>query len=278
MTTVGPGTIAIVTGGASGIGRAIAQALVQRGATVALADRDAAGAERVGTAMAGPGSAYGVPLDVTDAGAVRTAYDRVRDEHGRLDLVVNNAGIATGGAIDELTLEHWNATIDVNLRGVVHGVQAAYPIMIEQGSGHLLNTASLAGLVPTPLMAPYTATKHAIVALTLALRAEAAPHGVHASALCPSFVDTPLLDHTNPDLPQTHAGAQSRQLAQRLQRRLYSPELLARDVLRGLERNKALIVQPAFAGLAWRLARLAPAAVPLVSQLEVRRYLRERRN
>jgi NAD(P)-dependent dehydrogenase (short-subunit alcohol dehydrogenase family) len=278
MAKVGPGTIAIVTGGASGIGRSIAQALVERGATVAIVDRDAAGAERVSAGMSGPGAAYGVPLDVTDAAAVQVSYGKVRDEHGRLDLVVNNAGIATGGAIDELTFEHWNATIDVNLRGVVHGVQAAYPIMIKQGSGHILNTASLAGLVPTALMAPYTATKHAVVALTLALRAEAAPYGVQASALCPSFVDTPLLDHANPDLPQTHAGAQSRQLAQRLQRWLYSPETLARDVLRGLERNKALIVEPAFAGLVWRLVRLAPAAVPLVSQFEVRRYLRERRN
>ncbi len=277
MTKIESSTVAIVTGGASGIGRAISQALVERGATVAIADRDAEGAERVSAAMAGPGSAYGVALDVTDADAVQTAYGKVHDEHGRLDLVVNNAGIGTGGAIDELSLDHWNATIDVNLRGVVHGVQAAYPIMIEQGSGHILNTASLAGLLPTPLMGPYTATKHAVVALSLALRAEAAPHRVKVSVLCPGFVDTPLLDNTNPGLPQTPAGTESRRTAQRLQRRLYSPEMLARDVLRGVERNKSLIVEPAFARQAWRLVRLAPAAVPLAGQLEIRRYLRQRK-
>jgi NAD(P)-dependent dehydrogenase (short-subunit alcohol dehydrogenase family) len=278
MQAVGPGTIAIVTGGASGIGRAISAALVGRGVTVAVADLDTAGAERAATAMAGAGTAYGVPLDVTDAEAVQTVYGKVHDEHGRLDLVVNNAGIATAGAFDELTLDHWNATIDVNLRGVVHGVHAAYPIMIAQGSGHILNTASLAGLLPTPLMAPYTATKHAIVALTLALRAEAAPYGVQASALCPGFVDTPLLDHGNPDLPQTRAATDARQTAQRLQRRLYSPEMLAHDVLRGLDRNTALIVEPAFARLAWRLTRLAPKLLVSVgSRVEVRRYLRERK-
>lgn len=197
--------------------------------------------------------------------------ERVAAERGRLDVVFNNAGIAVGGTVDELTLDHWNRTIDVNLRGVVHGVHAAYPIMKRQGFGHIVNTASLAGLVPAPLMAPYTATKHAVVGLSLALRAEAAAHGVRVSVVCPGFTDTPLLDNANPGLPQTPTGAGARESARRTTGRLYSVDALAADVIRGMARNRALIVAPATGRLAWRGTRLSPSAAVRVASLAVRR-------
>jgi len=251
-------SIAIVTGGASGIGRAIATALVLRGDTVIVADRDKEGAEHAAGRLSEHGTAEAAELDVTDADAVAALYRDVRERHGRLDLVFNNAGIAVGGAAEELTLDHWNRTLDVNLRGVIHGVHAAYPILLEQGHGHILNTASLAGLVPAPMMLPYTTTKHAVVGLSLALRAEAAEHGVRVSAICPGFVDTPLLDNANPDLPETETGKNARESALRVQRKLYTPEALARDVLRGIAKNQALIVAPASARAAWRGVRLSP--------------------
>src|SRR3954451_3723584 len=130
--------------------------------------------------------------------------------------------------------------------------------MLAQGDGHILNTASLAGLVPAPMMLPYTTTKHAVVGMSLALRAEAAGRGVGVSAICPGFVDTPLLDNANPDLPQTEAGRHAREAALRVQRRLYTPGALARDVLRGIDSTRALIVAPASARAAWRGARLSP--------------------
>jgi NAD(P)-dependent dehydrogenase (short-subunit alcohol dehydrogenase family) len=249
---------AIVTGGASGIGRAIATALVLRGDTVVVADLDKERADHVAGRLSERGAAEASALDVTDAEAVAALYRDVRDRHGGLDLVFNNAGIGVGGAAEELTLDHWNRTLDVNLRGVIHGVHAAYPIMLAQGHGHILNTASLAGLVPAPMMLPYTTTKHAVVGLSLALRAEAAAHGVRVSAICPGFVDTPLLDNTNPGLPETETGKHAREGALRVQRRLYTPEALARDVLRGIARNQALIVAPASARAAWRGVRLSP--------------------
>ncbi|MFB9723734.1 SDR family NAD(P)-dependent oxidoreductase [Planobispora longispora] len=266
--TARPGArTAIVTGGASGIGRAVCRELSRRGMHVVAADIDEAGAERTakefGCASAG--------LDVTDARAVRDLVRRVKDERGRLDFMFNNAGIAVGGTTDELTLDHWNRTIDVNLRGVVHGVHAAYPIMLEQGRGHIVNTASLAGLTPAPLMLPYTATKHAVVGLSLALRAEARAHGVRVSVVCPGFTDTPLLDHANPGLPQTATGADARGSATRTMGRLYSVDSLADDIMRGVARNKALIVAPASGRLAWRGVRLSPAAAVRVAALAVRR-------
>jgi NAD(P)-dependent dehydrogenase (short-subunit alcohol dehydrogenase family) len=262
--------IAIVTGGASGIGRAIAAALAARGDTVTVADLDKDRAEKVAAEL----SAEAAELDVTDADAVDTLYRSVAEEHGRLDLVFNNAGIAVGGMTEELTLDHWNRTIDVNLRGVIHGVRAAYPIMLEQRGGHILNTASLAGLVPAPLMLPYTTTKHAVVGMSLALRAEAAGRGVRVSVICPGFVDTPLLDNANPDLPQTETGRHAREAAVRVQRRLYSPEALARDVLRGIDKNQALIVAPASARTAWRGVRMSPGGAVRLAGRETRRMRR----
>jgi NAD(P)-dependent dehydrogenase (short-subunit alcohol dehydrogenase family) len=250
--------IAVITGGASGIGRALATALVLRGDTVVVADLDMEGAETVAARLSEQGAAEAAALDVTDAEQVGSLYRHVAERHGRLDLVFNNAGIAVGGRTDELTLDHWNRTLDVNLRGVIHGVHAAYPIMLAQGHGHIVNTASLAGLVPAPLMLPYTTTKHAVVGMSLALRAEAAAKGVRVSVICPGFVDTPLLDNANPGLPETEAGTHAREAALKVQRRLYTPAALARDVLRGIDKNQALIVAPASARAAWRGVRLSP--------------------
>jgi NAD(P)-dependent dehydrogenase (short-subunit alcohol dehydrogenase family) len=253
------GQVAIVTGGASGIGAALVRALAARGAAVVIADLDEASAKEVAaTVNAGAsGAVSAAALDVRDADAVSDLVSRTAAEHGRLDLMFNNAGIAVGGKVDELVLDHWNRVIDVNLRGVVHGVHAAYPLMLAQGSGHIVNTASLAGLVPGPMLAPYAAAKHAVVGLSLSLRAEAVTRGVRVSVVCPGFVDTPLLSRVNPDLPQTQTGADAVALA-RLTGRLYNSEALARDVLRGIARNRAVIVAPASARLAWRMTRYAP--------------------
>lgn len=252
--------VAVITGGASGIGHALAAALAARGDLVTVADIDAQRADSVAKELGAqhPGQADGAGVDVQDAAAVAGLIQSVRDKHGRIDLVFNNVGVSVGGMAEEHTLEHWNRAIDVNLRGVVHGVHAAYPIMLEQGFGHIINTASLAGLVPSPLKIAYTATKHAVVGLSLGLRAEGADRGVRVSVVCPGYVDTPLLDNVNAGLPQTSHGPHARREATRLQGKLYPPDQLARDVLRGIDRNQAMIVAPSFARIAWWVFRYAP--------------------
>jgi len=254
--------VAIVTGGASGIGRALAAELLKRGDTVYLADVDAdavrATAEELGE------RAIPQTLDVTDADAVEALVETVEHEHGGLDLMVNNAGIAVGGAVEELTLDHWNRCIDVNLRGVVHGVHAAYPRMKARGHGQILNTASLAGLVPSPMSTPYSAAKHAVVGLSLSLRAEGERHGVRVSVLCPGVIDTPIFDRVNPDLKPTSMDDRAREvftlIAKAMQGgKFYPPELLAADAVRGLERNDAVIVAPRGAKLTWLATRVVPS-------------------
>jgi NAD(P)-dependent dehydrogenase (short-subunit alcohol dehydrogenase family) len=269
---------AIVTGGASGIGRAVAAALVAEGHRVTVADLNGPGAELVAKELTtrGPGTAVAATLDVTEAAAVSGLFRSVKSAVGRIDLVFNNAGIAVGGLAEELTLEHWNRAIDVNLRGVVHGVHAAYPIMLEQGFGHIVNMASLAGLVPMPMGIPYTATKHAVVGLSLGLRAEAVRRGVRVSVVCPGFVDTPLLRNINPGLPATGMSGDARDDIKRTQPRLYTAEKLARDIMRGVRKNQALIVAPASGRAAWRGMRLLPGGGVRVAQLAVGRLRAKR--
>lgn len=256
--------VAVVTGGASGIGRALSEAFVRRGAHVVIADINGQGASEVASVLSslGPGTASGVQLDVRDADAVAAVYQQAQRDGGRLDLVFNNAGVAVGGEVEELTVAHWDRVIDVNLRGVVYGVAAAYPLMVKQGFGHIVNTASLAGLIPAPLLTPYTMTKHGVVGLSLALRAEARPFGVKVTAICPGFVDTPMLDGRGPeDLPQTSLSQRAQEMQEQSNRQLgrpYPVDKLARDVVRGVDRNKALIVTPMSARSLWRLHRMAP--------------------
>jgi NAD(P)-dependent dehydrogenase (short-subunit alcohol dehydrogenase family) len=257
------GASAIVTGGASGIGRALATELVARGASVLVADIDGPGAEAVATALqrlgTGPGSARAAALDVTDADAVAGLVDRFAADHRGLDFLFNNAGIGIGGEVRELSMAHWQRAIDVNLLGVVHGVAAAYPTMIARGRGHIVNTASLAGLVPSPLLVPYSATKHAVVGLSVGLRVEAAAHGVRVSVVCPGVIDTPLLDKANPDdLPPTGSMPDIRDLLTRMVGAPYPAASLARDVLDRVALNRALIVSPRHARLVWAAYRLAP--------------------
>ena len=264
--------IAIITGAASGIGQALARALVARGDTVVLADIDGDGAERAASELArhGPGTGAPAVVDVRDAEAVQALVDRICEKHGRLDLMVNNAGIGVGGEASELLLAHWDRVIDVNVRGVVHGVHAAYPVMIGQRSGQIVNTASLAGLIPAPMLTPYAMAKHAVVGLSLSLRAEAAAYGIGVTAVCPGFVDTPILDKGGPDdLPKPAFSGSEREVARHFQPRLYSPDRLAQDILRGIDRNLALVVAPGSARVAWYLRRYAPLVVDRIVARQV---------
>jgi NAD(P)-dependent dehydrogenase (short-subunit alcohol dehydrogenase family) len=276
--------IAIVTGAASGIGLALSSALSQRGDTVIMADvngeRVTAECERLSRPNVVPQA-----LDVRDSAAVNNLVLDVSGRYGRLDLMFNNAGIYLGGETDELLPAHWDRIIDVNLRGVVNGVSAAYPIMVKQGFGHIVNTASLAGLLPTALVAPYVTTKHAVVGLSLCLRAEAAAHGVRVTVICPGFVDTPFFDNGLPsDLPRSrlYKARQAKQHADKSRlaefvlkhSNVYAPKQLADDILKGVARNKAVVVRPTSAQLQWLAVRLAPRAVDRIQTRIVKSMLK----
>jgi NAD(P)-dependent dehydrogenase (short-subunit alcohol dehydrogenase family) len=267
--------VCIVTGGGSGIGRAIAAELVSRGGRVVVADLDGQRARAVAGELGPPAEA--AVVDVADPEAVRALVSDTVTAHGRLDVMVNNAGVAVGGFLEELDERHWSRALDVNLRGVVHGVSAAYPVMSAQRSGHILNTASLAGLVPAPGMLPYTTTKHAVVGLSLALRAEAAGRGVGVSVLFPAVVDTPLLDDVHA-APASLGGPSVRARIRLAQPRFLTPEHVARRAVEGLAANRAVIPVGALAQTLWRVHRYAPALMQGVARLQVTTYRRLERS
>lgn len=231
------GTVTLVTGANGGIGRALAGGFRGAGSTVVTTD------------LAGPVDHV---LDVTDLGATRRVVDAVRRDHGRLDTVVANAGIGVGGLVEDLTDDDWTRSIAVNVGGTVNTVQAAYPSLVEQGSGAIVLIASLSGLVPTPLLTAYSMTKHAIVGLGASLRTEAARHGVGVTVVCPGPVETPLLDS-----PSSTSGLDVRRYLTAGAGPAIAPDRLASAVVVGVRRDRALVVPGRPAVLA-RLARLAP--------------------
>ncbi|OBG16490.1 short-chain dehydrogenase [Mycolicibacterium celeriflavum] len=245
------GKTALVTGAGSGIGAALCRALVAAGADVVCTDIDGDAAQRTAAALGT--RARAARLDVTDAGAVQAAVDEVVSRAGRLDLMFNNAGIVWGGDTELLTLDQWNAIIDVNIRGVVHGVAAAYPLMVRQGHGHIVNTASMAGLTAAGQVTSYVMTKHAVVGLSLALRSEAAARGVGVLVVCPAAVETPILDKG------AIGGFVGRDYFLPAQGgKPYDADRLAADILRAVEKNKPILVKPRIAHAQWLFARLAP--------------------
>ncbi|MCA9771893.1 MAG: SDR family NAD(P)-dependent oxidoreductase [Myxococcales bacterium] len=247
--------VAVITGGGSGIGRALGEALASRGARVVLADLNAEAAERVADQIRKVGGrARAVGLDVTDAEAVRDLARQVSADHGCVGYWFNNAGVNVVAELRDTTLEDWNLLIDVNLRGVIHGIQAVYPLMIEQHYGHIINTASLAGLVPAPMEGAYAATKHAVVGLSTTLRAEARALGVRVSVVCPGVVRTPMIDTGK------YVRVRKEDMIRLLIERPFGVDAAAEAILTGVARNRAIITVTRTTPLLWWLYRLIPDA------------------
>jgi len=265
--------VAIVTGGASGIGREVCRVLGESGSTLVVADIDEQGAEATAEAVRGKGGrARAARLDVTRAEAVESLVEETAAVDGRLDFMFNNAGINIAGEVRDLLPEHWQRVLDVNLMGVIHGTTAAYPLMVRQGFGHIVNTASLCGIIPVPLEAPYALTKHAVVGLSTSLRAEGAGLGVKVSVFCPGVIETPLLENSTM-INSTMAEVLDMSPLGRMNVRDG-----VRDLLRGVAKNRAMIVCPLSSRIAWWYYRMSPALVDLIARMQVRMFRRDLRS
>ncbi|MDT8899753.1 SDR family oxidoreductase [Anaeroselena agilis] len=226
MADVFAGKICIVTGGTSGIGFAVSEALLKRGATVYAVGIPAEGVKAAAKKMAGYPRARFAAVDVTDYEAVQKLVDDVVAECGRLDYMFNNAGIGATVQFEKVTLDFWKKVVDINLWGVIHGVHAAFPVMAKQGSGHIVNTSSVAGILAPPYQAVYSATKFAVTGLTEALRYEHEYRGIAFSTICPGNVATEIFDGIEPP-PDA-----------------ISPAEAAGIILAGVERKEGLIIFP----------------------------------
>lgn len=245
--------VAIVTGGASGLGRALCVELARDGVFIIVADlNEAAADETVRELTASGGQAEAVRLDVTSQPEVDRIVNEIATRHGRLDYMFNNAGFAIAGDTIEMTPEQWRKILAVNVEGCIWGTMAAYRVMAKQKFGHIINTASVAGLSPLPLSSPYSMTKHAVVGLTRSMRPEAAWYGVKLSVACPGFIATRLFDNGVGlgDRPFKETTAMGARLA-------IPPERAARLLLRGVRKNRGIILFPFHARMISLMQRVA---------------------
>ncbi len=250
--------VAIVTGGAMGLGEALCEELGRRGATVVVADIDGDAARQVAGRLEQRGApAVAVRVDVAHEVEVAKLIESTVAEYGRVDYMINNAGIAIGGDSRDLSMQQWRRVLDVDLLGVVYGTVYAYQVMARQGHGHIVNISSLSGLVPQPGNIPYCTSKHGIVGLSLSLRAEGADLGVKVSAACPGDMKTKIYDNmVVVNMPREQVATLSRRTHYLMPQ--MSAQAAARAILRGVDRNRPLIVFPTAVQAIWHLYRRFP--------------------
>ncbi len=237
------GQVAVVTGAGSGIGRASALLLARHGARVHAADLNGASAEAVAAEIDKTGGAA-VPhtLDVSDPGALEALAEWVFAAERHVDVLHNNAGIGHAANIEATTIADWQRVIGVNLLGVAYGIQAFVPRMLRQGRpASVINTASMAGIVPTAKMAPYCASKYGVVGLSEALNAELSGRGIHVSAICPGIIDTPIIAT---GIMRGDVAAIQGKASDFYARRGASPDEVAEAVLRTIAKHRLIVPVP----------------------------------
>jgi NAD(P)-dependent dehydrogenase (short-subunit alcohol dehydrogenase family) len=254
--------VAIVTGGASGIGKAICVYLASHGATVIIADCNLNGAKETESFITSNGG-YGktVYADVSNPKDVESLIISTVKEFGQIDFLFNNAGIGINGEFQDMNLEQWKRIMDVNFWGTIYGCYYVYPIMMKQGFGHIVNVSSLAGLMSGGLMTSYSASKHAVVGFSLTLRAEAKQYGIKVSALCPGFLETPIHKVT-PNVSEFLNSEKNKKVNACM--KYPTAEDCINQMMRGVRRNKAIIVSPKKHKMFWWMYRLFPGAIPMM--------------
>ena len=264
--------VCVITGGASGLGLELAKQLGASGARLILADIDDNKLNVASEALREVGLPVAVvQTDMTNSQAVRHLIDDAVNRFGRIDYLFNNAGVAVPGEIRDLDLEHWRHVIDVNLMGEIHAIHYAYPVMIRQGSGHIVNIASGFGMAPGPLNSPYVAAKFAVFGLSHALAAEARDFGIHVSVVCPGYLDTEMMAGLTP--VRADAAAMRAQIPVSLMPVAKAAEI----ILSGVAKRKAVIAFPGYVRLLAFLHRFVPKLFSEFSEQQVRQFRSIRR-
>jgi NAD(P)-dependent dehydrogenase (short-subunit alcohol dehydrogenase family) len=245
---------AVVTGAGSGLGRAFCLELAARRARILAVDIDLASAEETARLVQGAGgTAVARRADVADFAQVEALAGAVEEAFGGADLVINNAGVAVGGAVGQVPLDEWRWIVGINLWGVIYGCHVFVPRFKTRGSGHIINVASAAGLVSLPDMGPYNVTKSGVVALSETLHVELAGTGVGVTVLCPTFFKTNIARAAH-----TYADVETSEVERMMDRaKLQAPDV-ARYALATADRGELFAVPHADGRWTWRTKRLAP--------------------
>jgi NADP-dependent 3-hydroxy acid dehydrogenase YdfG len=256
----------VVTGAASGIGKATAEALAKKGARLYLCDLDEAGL----TAAAAPlGSAVALVrrVDVSKRAEMEAFAKEVETAVGAVDVLVNNAGVGLAGNMLETSLEDWEWVLSVNVWGVIHGCHFFLPKMVQARRGHVVNVASALGLFAAPDVIGYSTSKFAVVGLSESLRAEVHPHGIGVSTICPGVIDTNIVKTTR---YKRDADATRDRVVAMYKKRAYSADKVAAAIVTAIERGRDVVPVSPEAWAGYWLKRIAPSVAGAVSRLMVK--------
>jgi NAD(P)-dependent dehydrogenase (short-subunit alcohol dehydrogenase family) len=266
------GQVVVITGGARGLGRGLAEALARAGAKVVVGDIGLGAAEAFCAGLSGEGlTANAVHLDVTDPASVDRLVTEAVARHGCIDIMINNAGIAAGGEFEHVPVETMRRVIDINLLGAAYGTLSAYRQMLRQGGGHIVNVASMLALFPNPLSAAYVAAKHGLAGLTRSVMAEGAAHGIHFTTVCPGYIATSLFE------AGAFAGSMKKDhIVERIPFRFIDVETAVQRTLAAVAGRKPIAVFPFYARALWWIERLSPrlmdAALRAMLRQQQRRF------
>lgn len=260
MKNIFSGKNIIVTGGASGIGEALVTRFVSMGAKVVV----------VGRSSEYSGPAHYFQADMSSVEESKQVFENIVKELGVIDYIINSAGIFMGGEIRDTPIEKWHEVIDNNIYAIAHGSKLALEHMLERKSGHIVNIASTAGIIPVPAMGIYGASKYALVGLSHDMRNEVAELGVKVSVVCPTVVNTPLYDTAIYNKVDKNSVLKSRT-------NLQTADIAAEAILRGIVKNKATIHTSRITQAIWVVYRLAPRLYDFFARRIVRRYRTEYR-
>jgi len=248
------GKVVVITGGAKGLGRGLSEALARAGARLVVGDIDIASANALcdGLTLASC-TATAVEVDVTDAASVDRLIEQAVGLHGRVDYMINNAGIAAGGEFQDVSAATVHRVIEIDLLGAAYGTLAAYKLMVRQRGGHIVNIASMLALFPNPLSAAYVAAKHGLGGLTQSVMAEAATHDVHLTLVCPGYIATNLFQ------AGTFEGSlRSDNVVSRIPFQLLDVDTAVNHILRAMLARKPIAVFPFYARVLWWTHRFSP--------------------
>lgn len=267
------GKVVAITGAAHGLGEATAMAFARRGAKLALCDIDGEGLRRVKSLLeAREARVLTEIVDVSQAWQVEEFCEKVYDEYGCVDVLVNNAGVAVAGKLEDMSLDDWQWIMGINLWGVIHGSHYFYPRMRDRGSGHIVNISSAAGLIPLPMLSAYSGIKSAVLAMTRIWRAEGAVHGVGFTAICPGFMTTNISKSA-----RTCSGTSRFSPSQFMdrvdrffERGQYDPARVAEAIVRAVERDKGVVPTGIETHLVDLLNRLSRRAVDFILRVSVK--------